>query len=444
MKFSDITKKVARRAFVQDTLLSVFASGMALLLVRWISEPIPGFTVLLLKWALVALVGTCLGIFITGFHKAVRRYVTLTTLSKLLVGVAIKDLVLGVALLAGFVKLPSTTLSIIAVLVDFIITMLVLLYIRHTYSTLRREETEVRLGAGKKTALVKGTSEAAMKLADELQAGDEYDVVGFVTLDPKMDGILLGNRIVYVVTAQEDLEKLMWRLGGIDTLFFTNEVGGMDESSERADIQDIEPPKSEHSMSMVETVIKRGFDLVVSGIFLVILSPILLICAIAIKAEDGSPVLYKQERIGRGGKPFYIYKFRSMRTDAEKDGAMLAQGEEDDRLTRVGRFLRAHHLDELPQLINVFRGDMSFVGYRPERQVFIDKITERNPRYVYLFQIQPGVTSFATLYNGYTDTLEKMLVRLDLDLYYLRRRSLLFDFRIMFLTALNVIAGKKF
>ena len=152
------------------------------------------------------------------------------------------------------------------------------------------------------------------------------------------------------------------------------------------------------------------------------------------KWEDGGPAFYQQERIGLHGKPFFIYKFRSMRVDAEKDGSALYQHEKDDRMTKVGKFLRDHHLDELPQLWNVLKGDMAFIGPRPERQYYIDQIIQRNPRYTELYQIRPGVTSYATLYNGYTDTLEKMLKRLELDLYYLEHRSWWFDMKILFKT----------
>jgi lipopolysaccharide/colanic/teichoic acid biosynthesis glycosyltransferase len=184
---------------------------------------------------------------------------------------------------------------------------------------------------------------------------------------------------------------------------------------------------------------------VFSGILLIVFSPVILICAIAVKLEDRGPAIYSQERIGRGGRPFMIYKFRSMRVDAENAGApQLYSGEEDPRLTKVGSFLRAHHLDELPQLWNVFRGDMSFIGYRPERQYYIDRIMDCNPRYRYLYQIRPGVTSYATLYNGYTDTLDKMLTRLDLDLYYLRNHSLWFDARVLGMTFISIVTGKKF
>lgn len=184
----------------------------------------------------------------------------------------------------------------------------------------------------------------------------------------------------------------------------------------------------------------------VAFVALLIFSPLFLICYLLIKKEDGKPVIYKQERIGLHGKPFYIYKFRSMRVDAEANGPqLLLEGKmEDPRLTKTGRFLRTHHLDELPQLWNVLIGDMSFVGYRPERKYYIDQIMEHNPRYQELYRIRPGVTSFATIYNGYTDTMEKMLRRLDLDLYYLGHQSMWFDIKVLIKTFANIAGGKKF
>ncbi len=188
---------------------------------------------------------------------------------------------------------------------------------------------------------------------------------------------------------------------------------------------------------------KRTIDFILSALCLIIFSPLLLVCYLAIKI-GGGPAIYKQERIGKGGRPFYIYKFRSMVIDAEKEGEELLQQDNDPRLTKIGRFLRTHHLDELPQLWNVFIGDMAFVGYRPERKYYIDQIMERDPRYERLYEIRPGVTSYATLYNGYTDTMEKMLRRLELDLYYLEHRSLSFDTKLLVKTFINIIFGKKF
>lgn len=197
-------------------------------------------------------------------------------------------------------------------------------------------------------------------------------------------------------------------------------------------------------MNEVERNVKRVFDFLVAFVALVVFSPLFIVCYFAVKHEDGGPAIFKQERIGRFGRPFYIYKFRSMRVDAEKNGPALYQHERDTRMTKVGRFLRVHHLDELPQLWNVVCGDMSFIGPRPERKFYIDQIMKLDPRYVYLYQIRPGVTSYATLYNGYTDTMEKMLKRLELELYYLKHRSWWFDITILFKTFVNLAIGKKF
>lgn len=197
-------------------------------------------------------------------------------------------------------------------------------------------------------------------------------------------------------------------------------------------------------MNEFERNVKRICDLVVALACLVLFSPLFLVCYILIKREDGGPVIFKQERIGRFGRPFYIYKFRSMRLDAEKNGPTLYLHEKDIRMTKIGKVLREHHLDELPQLWNVVKGDMAFIGPRPERKYFIDQIVKLDPRYCFLYQIRPGVTSYATLYNGYTDTMEKMLRRLELDLYYLEHRSWWLDTKILVKTFFNIVFGKIF
>lgn len=197
-------------------------------------------------------------------------------------------------------------------------------------------------------------------------------------------------------------------------------------------------------MSGFELGMKRVFDFLIAIVCLIVFSPLILICYLAIRIEDGTPVVFKQERIGFHGRPFFIYKFRTMKKDAEKDGPSLYQHEDETRMTKVGKFLRLHHLDELPQLWNVVKGDMAFIGPRPEREFYINQIMQHDPRYRYLYQIRPGVTSYATLYNGYTDTMEKMLRRLDLDLYYLEHRSWWFDIKILVKTFINIVFGKKF
>ncbi|MBR2102942.1 MAG: sugar transferase [Prevotella sp.] len=190
--------------------------------------------------------------------------------------------------------------------------------------------------------------------------------------------------------------------------------------------------------------LKRATDITVALLSLIAFSPLFLVCYIAIRSEDGGPAFFAQERIGKGGRPFQILKFRSMRGDAEKDGIALCPHEDDERTTRVGHFLRAHHLDELPQLWNVLRGDMAFVGYRPERKFYIDQIMKIDSRYSRLYALRPGVTSYATLYNGYTDTVEKMLSRLELDLYYLDHQSWCLDMKILWKTFTSIVSGKKF
>lgn len=197
-------------------------------------------------------------------------------------------------------------------------------------------------------------------------------------------------------------------------------------------------------MSAMERNVKRVGDFLLATISLLLVSPLMLLIYIMVRCEDGGPAIFRQERIGRFGRPFNIYKFRSMTVDAEKNGPQLCSHKKDERLTRIGKFLRKHHLDELPQLWNVLCGDMSFIGPRPERKFYIDQIMERDPRYKNLYQIRPGVTSYATLYNGYTDTMEKMLRRLDMDLYYLEHRSWWFDARILGKTFIKIIFGRVF
>ncbi len=210
----------------------------------------------------------------------------------------------------------------------------------------------------------------------------------------------------------------------------------MDEKSMALDIRD--------GMNLFERMVKRVFDFTCSLLALIILSPVFLVVAIVLLWQGDGSVFFRQERIGYKGKPFNILKFRTMRADSESNGKPQLAAVNDERLTKVGKFLREHHLDELPQLVNVLWGDMSFVGPRPERRYFIDKIKQHNPNYDYLYLIRPGLTSMATLHNGYTDTMEKMLKRLDMDLEYLQKRSLWLDIKLIFTTFIYIVNGKKF
>lgn len=199
-----------------------------------------------------------------------------------------------------------------------------------------------------------------------------------------------------------------------------------------------------HGMGKMKLITKRAADIVCSLVGMVILSPIFLLIAILLRIQRNGPIIFRQERVGKGGKAFTIYKFRTMTSEIEEEKSQLVAPCDNFNSTPLEQFLRSHHLDELPQLCNVLKGDMSIVGPRPERKFFINQIMKVDNRYELLYQIKPGLTSEATLYNGYTDTMEKMLRRLAMDLNYLQRHTLWLDFKIAMKTAINIITGKKF
>lgn len=188
--------------------------------------------------------------------------------------------------------------------------------------------------------------------------------------------------------------------------------------------------------------LKRAFDVVFSLGVLIVGSPVFLLLALLTRLTSSGPVLYAQERVGREGKIFRIYKFRSMYTDAEKSGPVLSGGLLDNRITPWGRFMRQTRLDELPQFFNVLKGDMSVVGPRPERQYFIDKIVEIAPEYQSLLKVKPGITSIGQIKFGYAATIEEMVQRLRYDLLYPERRSFLFDMWIIAQTLRVMAQGR--
>ena len=201
---------------------------------------------------------------------------------------------------------------------------------------------------------------------------------------------------------------------------------------------------SHDAMGRVQRGVKRVADVIISLLGLVLLSPVFLAIGLLLKIQKNGSVFFSQERIGYRGRPFRIYKFRTLSSVVEDEGPRLISKSDDTKSTKTERFLREHHLDELPQLWNVLKGDMSFVGPRPERRYFIDKIMAHTQDYELIYQMRPGLTSEATLYNGYTDTMEKMLKRLDMDIRYLEHRSLWMDMKIIFHTVCSIVSGKKF
>jgi sugar transferase (PEP-CTERM system associated) len=190
------------------------------------------------------------------------------------------------------------------------------------------------------------------------------------------------------------------------------------------------------------TGVKRVFDILFATVLCIVSAPIMLLAALCIKLESRGPVLYRQERVGLGGRSFSIAKFRSMRTDAEGDGKPRWASKNDDRVTRVGHIIRKLRIDELPQLLNVLRGDMSLVGPRPERPFFVDQLTQEIAFYALRHSVKPGVTGWAQVRYHYGATLEDSLEKLQFDLYYVKNHTLFLDLAVLLETVGVVLTGK--
>jgi sugar transferase (PEP-CTERM system associated) len=192
----------------------------------------------------------------------------------------------------------------------------------------------------------------------------------------------------------------------------------------------------------VRSFIKRVFDIVVATALLVLSLPIVLLTAVCILAESGLPLLYRQERVGQAGRLFHVIKFRSMRSDAESDGKPRWAASNDERVTSVGRFIRKYRIDEVPQLLNVLRGEMSLVGPRPERPYFVDTLTQEVPFYAARHSLKPGLTGWAQVRYHYGSSADDSINKLQFDLYYVKNHTLFLDLIILFETVIVVVTGK--
>ncbi|HET7755062.1 MAG TPA: TIGR03013 family XrtA/PEP-CTERM system glycosyltransferase [Anaeromyxobacteraceae bacterium] len=307
-----------------------------------------------------------------------------------------------------------------------------------------------------------GNGPRARQLARDIGADGDglFEVVGFTDPAARSDVSALSligplpqlvrhRKVQVLVVAVEDRriglpvdELLECRTHGVRVM---SDVGFAEATLKRIPLELVRPSAfifdEGFSRSALGTFMKRAGDLGIAIAMLVVLSPLMIAAALAILISDGRPVFYSQERIGRDGHPYRIWKFRTMRRDAERMGAVFAKNG-DPRVLAVGRFFRRSRIDELPQLWNVVRGDMSMVGPRPERPEFLQQLKERYPLFAMRELVQPGLTGWAQLKYGYGSSIEEMGRKLEYDLYYIKNTSLFLDLVCLFHTAKVVVLGK--
>jgi len=313
--------------------------------------------------------------------------------------------------------------------------------------------------------IIIGTGANAARIAEVLQKNSERNVLmGFVLVDNanplvskdkiigtfhQIENIIATHEIEEAIIALDNPDELKL-FGYINTLYkynieirFTPRLYEILTGSARIGETGMQPLVSLTDVHMPtwQIAVKRIFDISLSFVMLIVLFPVFLYFAIAIKMDSKGPVFYRQERIGRFGKAFDILKFRTMYINAENGTPKLSSAD-DDRITNIGRLLRKYRIDELPQFWNILKGDMSIVGPRPERKFYINQIIEQAPYYCLLYKIRPGLTSWGPIKIGYSDTIEKMVERLNYDIIYMEDMSLLNDLRILILTLEILFKGK--
>jgi len=317
--------------------------------------------------------------------------------------------------------------------------------------------------------LVLGTGAEARVVEASLAALDApgVRVVGFYALEKLQETVVSPNRVLAKAGPIEDVAKrlgvreiivavrqqrggvlplrglLECRLNGIritDLARFFERVHG------RVPIDSLKASwliyGNGFRQDWLRRVVKRTFDVVVSLVLLILFMPLMLLVALLIAIESGTPVIYRQERVGLGGRTFIVFKFRSMQKDAESDGKPRWAAAKDDRVTTLGRFLRRSRIDELPQLFNVLRGEMSFVGPRPERPVFVAMLIEQVPFYAVRHSVKPGITGWAQVRYSYGATVEQSVKKLEYDLYYVKNNTVFLDLLVLLETVRVVLLGE--
>jgi exopolysaccharide biosynthesis polyprenyl glycosylphosphotransferase len=316
--------------------------------------------------------------------------------------------------------------------------------------------------------LMIGSNERAVEIFHDIEQGNLLGgrIVGFINGDSKgeykLEGLTrhLGSlREVKQIITDNDIEEVIIALDMAEHEAISNIINTLGECNVRIkavpDIHDIVTGQvkvttifgtpliqiSHALLPIWQENLKRLIDVFFSILSIIFLSPLILFLIIGVKISSRGPVLLRQERIGKYGKPFTLYKFRSMHTDAEKNGPELSRVN-DRRLTNFGKFMRKRKLDEIPNFWNVLKGEMSLVGPRPERKYYIDKIVQKAPHYILLHKVKPGITSWGQVKYGYAVNVEEMIKRLKYDLLYIENMSLFVDFQIMIYTILTLLKGR--
>ncbi len=318
-------------------------------------------------------------------------------------------------------------------------------------------------------ALMVGSNQRAMELFREIELNGHSagtQIVGYVNGNSKKEHLLDGmtrhlgpTSNVSNVVKENQIEEVIIALDTTERTVINNIVNNLCDSNvvikAIPDIQDILVGQvrmesifgtpliqiTHELMPVWQENLKRILDVLISILILIINIPLALFLVAGVKLSSRGPVVHKQERIGKNGKPFTLYKFRSMNANAEKNGPELSR-KDDERLTRFGRFMRKWKLDEIPNFWNVLKGEMSIVGPRPERQYYIDQIINKAPHYVRLHKIKPGITSWGQVKYGYAENVDEMIARLKYDLLYMESMSLFVDFQIMISTILTLVRGR--
>ena len=324
-------------------------------------------------------------------------------------------------------------------------------------------------GIGRRNALIVGFNKNANEIHDEIinHPALGIDVVGYITIDEenfqkkykninvignvadipqKIDELHIQEIIIVLMKYSEDLlieiigkcENKNVGLKIAPDLY--NILSGQARTAQLYGFPliDINP----QLMPVWEAKVKRFLDLIFAFIILLFTSPVMLLTSLAIKFDSKGPVLFKQERCGLNGKYFSIYKFRSMKQDAEKLTGPVWSTKDDPRITRVGKFVRKVRIDELPQMINILKGEMSLVGPRPERPFFVEKLSQEIPYYKRRLKVRPGITGWAQVKHKYDESVEDVKEKLKYDLFYIENMSLRMDFKIMFRTVFVMLFGK--